>query len=315
MNKYKQGFLKLNIQHFSDRTLYEMKQNLATIGQQLQKVEGDLSQKAIDPSASMEDIQALQKSKDDLKARFDIIKKQHDQMEAEQMKQIEQLKNTSMEGLSEKDKVVAAKAEFIRAAIQKREMSQEAKQLIAIPTGNETGGDKLLPKTMTKEIVHEPFTKNQLREVANVTNIPGLEVPRIAYTIDDDDFIGDAESAKEIEAKGDTVSYVRNKFKVKVKIADSVIHGSDLELVSFVDNALRSGLAGKERKDALAETPEETIKHMSFYNGGITEVEGENLYNAIVNAIADLHEDFRDNARIVMSYKDYTSIIKSLSNG
>lgn len=314
MKKYKQGLLTLNIQHFSDKTLYEMKQNLSTIGQQLQKTEGELSQKAIDPSASMEDIQALQKSKDDLKARFDIIKKQHDQMEAEQMKQFEQRKNTSMAGLSEKDKVVAAKAEFIRAAIQKREMSQEAKQLIAIPTGNETGGDKLLPKTMTKEIVHEPFTKNQLREVANVTNIKGLEVPRIAYTIDDDDFIGDDKSAKEIKAKGDTVSYGRNKFKVKVKIADSVIHGTDLELVSFVDNALRSGLAGKERKDALAETPTETIKHMSFYNGDISEVDGENLYNAIVNAIADLHEDFRDNAKIVMSYKDYTSIIKSLSN-
>src|SRR5699024_2011362 len=255
------------------------------------------------------------KSKDELKASFDIIKKQHDQMEAEQMKQFEQRKNTSMAGLSEKDKVVAAKAEFIRAAIQKREMSQEAKQLIAIPTGNETGGDKLLPKTMTKEIVHEPFTKNQLREVANVTNIKGLEKPRISYTIDDDDFIGDDQTAKEIKTKGDTVSYGRNKFKVKVNISDSVIHGSDLELVSFVDNALRSGLAAKERKDALEETPEESIKHMSFYNGGITEVEGEDLYNAVVNALADLHEDFRDNAEIVMSYKDYMKIVKALSNG
>src|SRR5699024_11823854 len=127
--------------------------------------------------------------------------------------------------------VVAAKAEFIRAAIQKREMSQEAKQLIAIPAGNETGGDKLLPKTMTKEIVHEPFTKNQLREVANVTNIPGLEVPRIAYTIDDDEFIGDAESAKEIEEKDDTVSYGCNNIKVKVKISTSYIHGSYYDAV------------------------------------------------------------------------------------
>src|SRR5699024_4579288 len=277
------------------KTLYELKQNMATVGQQLQKTEGELAQKAIDPSASMEDIQNLQKSKDDLKARFDVIKDQHDKMEAEQKAQFNKEK-VSFNGLNDEEKTVKAKAEFIRAAIQGREMSQDAKALIAIPTGNETGGDKLLPKTMTKEIVHEPFTKNQLREVANVTNIKGLEKPRISYTIDDDDFIGDDQTAKEIKTKGDTVSYGRNKFKVKVNISDSVIHGSDLELVSFVDNALRSGLAAKERKDALEETPEESIKHMSFYNGGITEVEGEDLYNAVVNALADLHEDFRDNA-------------------
>lgn len=314
MNKYKKHLLTLDIQHFGDKTLYEMKQNLATIGQQLQKTEGELSQKAIDPSAKMEEIQALQKSKDDLKARFDIIKKQHDSMEAEQKAQFTKEKMT-FNGLNDEEKTVKAKAEFIRAAIQGREMSQDAKALIAIPTGNETGGDKLLPKTMTNQIVHEPFAKNQLREVANVTNIKGLEKPRISYTLDDDDFITDEETAKELKLKGDTVSYGRNKFKVKVKISDTVIHGSDLELVSYVDNALRSGLAAKERKDALAETPGEPLKHMSFYNGDVEEVEGEDIYESVVNALADLHEDYRDNARIVMAYKDYTKVVKSLSNG
>ncbi|MBA2874314.1 hypothetical protein HNR31_001084 [Anoxybacillus caldiproteolyticus] len=48
------------------KTLYELKQNLATIGQQLQKVENQLAEKAIDPNATMEEIQALQKSRDDL---------------------------------------------------------------------------------------------------------------------------------------------------------------------------------------------------------------------------------------------------------
>lgn len=296
------------------KTLYELKQNLATIGQQLQKVEGDLSQKAIDPSATMEDIQALQKSKEDLKARFDVIKEQHDTMEAEQ-KAAFQKEKVTFSGLNDEEKTVKAKAEFIRAAIQGREMSQDAKALIAIPAGNETGGDKLLPKTMTKEIVHEPFAKNQLREVANVTNIKGLEKPRIAYTLDDDDFVTDKQTAKELKLKGDTVSYGRNKFKVKVQISDTVIHGSDLELVSYVDNALRSGLAAKERKDALAETPATGLEHMSFYDGDIEEVEGADLYEAIINALADLHEDYRDNAKIVMSYKDYTTIVKSLSNG
>jgi len=41
------------------KTLYELKQNLATVGQQLKKVEEELAAKAIDPNATMEDIQAL----------------------------------------------------------------------------------------------------------------------------------------------------------------------------------------------------------------------------------------------------------------
>lgn len=313
--------LKLgDFQFFGQKTLYELKQNLATIGQQLHKTESELSQKAIDPAASMEEIQALQKSKDDLKARFDVIKEQHDSMEAEQkakfnQEQINQ-QRAGFEGLNQDEKLVKAKAEFIRASIQGRPVSDEAKQLIAIPSGNNTGGDKLLPKTMTKDIVHEPFAKNQLRELATVTNIKGLEIPKIAYTIDDDDFVEDSEVAKEIELKGDTVSFGRNKFKVKIKIPDTVIYGTDLELVNFVDNALRSGLAAKEKKDALSTNPKTGFEHMSFYNSAdVKRVAGDNLHKSIKNAIADLPEEFRDNAKILMSYTDYMGIIEELSNG
>lgn len=312
--------LKMKLQFFGDKTLYEMKQNMATIGQQLQKTESELSQKAIDPSASMEDIQALQKSKDDLKARFNVIKEQHDQLEAEQKakfsQQQAQQQRAGFDGLGQEEKMVKAKAEFIRASIQGRPVSDEAKQLIAIPDGNATGGDKFLPTNMQKELVHEPFEKNQLREVAKTTGIKGLEVPKIAYSIDDDDFIDDDQTAKEIELKGDTATFGRNKFKVKVKLSDTVVHGSDVELTSFVDNALRSGLAGKEKKDALAETPKTGLGHMSFFNEtDVKRVSGADLYEAITNSIADLHEAYRDNAQIVMRFADYIKIVKVLSNG
>ena len=302
------------------KTLYELKQNLATIGQQLQKVETELAQKAVDPAATMEDIKNLQKSKEDLKARFDVIKEQHDTMEAEQKAKFNQEKiaqqRAGFDGLNQEEKMIKAKAEFIRATIQGRAVSGEAKQLIAIPAGNETGGDKFLPTNMQKELVHEPFEKNQLREVAKTTAIKGLEVPKIAYSIDDDDFIDDDETAKEIELKGDTATFGRNKFKVKVKLSDTVVHGSDVELTSFVDNALRSGLAGKEKKDALATSPKTGLGHMSFFNGtDVKRIKGDNLYEAITNAIADLHEAYRDNAQIVMRYTDYLKIIKTLSNG
>ena len=302
------------------KTLYELKQNLVTVGQQLQKTENELAAKAVDPSASTDDLTALQRTKEGLKQRFDILKEQHDTMEAEQKAKMEAnlqaIKDVNISGIEDpKQKAVAAKAEFYRAAVTGRPVSDEAKALIAIPAGNPTGGDKFLPTTMTKDLVHEPFAKNQLRNAAKVTNIKGLEIPRISYQIDDDDFITDEQTAKEMKLKGDTVQYGRNKFKVKAKISDTVIHGSDLDLVNYVENALRSGLAAKEKKDALATTPKAGLQHMSFYNGDVKEVTGETLYKAIKAAIADLHEDYRDNAKIFMRFTDYMDIIEILANG
>lgn len=301
------------------KTLYELKQNLATIGQQLEKTEGEISQKAIDPSTSTEDLQSLQKTKDGLKMRFDLLKEQHDSIEAEQKAKFNQDKinqqRAGFDGLDQEQKMIKAQAEFIRAAIQNRPVSDEAKQLIAIPEGNDTGGDKFLPTTMSKTLVHEPFAKNPLRNVANLTNIKGLEIPRISHTIDDDDFVTDEETAKELKLKGDTVSFGRHKFKVKASISDTVIHGSDVDLVGYVNNALRSGLAGKERKDAFATSPAEALKHMSFYNGDIKEVEGADLYEAITSAVDDLPEDYRDNVEVMMRRTDYTKMIKTLANG
>lgn len=296
------------------QTLYEMKENLSTIGQQLEKVTKELGQKAVDPSASMEDIKELQDKEKSLQARYDVVKAQHDKMEADQKQKFEQ-KKQSFDGLSEKEKQVKAKAEFIRAAINGKPMSEDVKQIYALPTGNPTGGDNFLPTNLQNELVHEPFDRNQLREVAAISNIKGLELPKIAYSIDDDAFIDDTQTAKELEMTGDVVTFARNKFKVKAKISDTIIHGSDIELVNYVDNALRSGLATKEKKDAFAETPATGLEHMSFYNGDITSVTGSSKYQAIKKAIADLHETFRDNAEIIMTYADYMDIIETLANG
>ncbi|MFJ8102798.1 phage major capsid protein [Lysinibacillus sp. NPDC096212] len=297
-------------------TLYELKQNLATIGQQVAKIDKDLTAKAIDTQATREDITALKDQKDDMQARFDVIKAQHDQLEAEQKAKFEQRKDITAGIDDPKQKAIAAKAEFIRAAVQGRAVSEDVKALIALPGGNPTGGDKFFPTNMQNELVHEPFAKNQLREVAQVSAIKGLELPKIAYSLDDDDFITDEQTAKEMKLTGDTVAFGRNKFKVKVKISDTVIHGTDVELTQFVENALKSGLAAKEKKDALAKTPKTGLGHMSFYNGtDIKRVSGEDLFEAITNAIADLHEDYRENAKVVMRYADYLKIIKALSNG
>ncbi|MDC3412533.1 phage major capsid protein [Terrihalobacillus insolitus] len=313
--------LKLNLQYFggNGKTLYELKQNLSTVGQQLQKTEEELASAAIDTSKTTEDIQSLQSTKKDLKMRFDVLKEQHDALEAEQKAKFNQ-QEPSFEGLSDDQKMVKAKAEFIRASIEGRPVSDDVKQIYALPGGNPSGGDKFLPTNLQNELVHEPFARNQLREVAATSNIKGLELPKISYTINDDAFIDDTQVAKELAATGDVVTFARNKFKVKAKISDTIVHGSDIELVNYVDNALRSGLAAKEKKDALAGTPVVGLEYMSFYGGGVTsvttsEANGGTLYKSIKAAIADLHEDFRDNAHIVMRYADYMDIIETLANG
>lgn len=294
------------------KTLYELKQNLATIGQQLQKVENQLAEKAVDPNATMEEIQALQKSRDDLKMRFNVIKQQHDALEAEQKAKFEA--NNNLESIDNpKERIIKAKAELIRATMQGKPVPVDVRA--ALGDRNSTGGEKFLPKTLSTEILTEPFVKNPLREISTVTQITNLEIPKLSFTLDDDDFIADTETAKELEATGDVVTFGRHKFKVFAGISETVLNGSDSNLVMHVERALQSGVAAKEKKVAFATTPKTGEEHMSFYSTGIKEVTGENLYKAIKAAIADLHEDYRENAKIVMRYQDYSDMIETLANG
>lgn len=294
------------------KTLYELKQNLATIGQQLQKVENQLAEKAVDPNATMEEIQALQKSRDDLKMRFDVIKQQHDALEAEQKAKF--AANNDLKSIDDpKERIIKAKAELIRATMQGKPVPADVRA--ALGDRNTTGGEKFLPKTLSQEILTEPFVKNPLREISTVTQITNLEIPKLSFTLDDDDFIADTETAKELEATGDVVTFGRHKFKVFAGISETVLNGSDSNLVMHVERALQSGVAAKEKKVAFATTPKTGEEHMSFYSTGIKEVTGENLYKAIKAAIADLHEDYRENAKIVMRYQDYSDMIETLANG
>lgn len=304
-------------------TLYEMKEKLATVGAQLQSIETELVDKAANPAIPMEEIKALEGKRDDIKKRFELLQGQHDKIEEEQRAKMREQNITG----DEKAQILAAKADFYRSKILGREVSNKtleilnANPLVAIPAGGGTGGENFLPTTMVNELVHEPFVKNPLRPHIGMTAIKGLELPRIAFTLDDDAFINDSASAKEIQLTGDKVSFGRNKFKVKVRISDTVLHGSDVGLVDYVENALRSGLASKEKTLSFqAAASVGDYGHMSFYTTGtdtetlIKSVEGATLYAAITNAIADLHEDYRESAQVCMKYSDYVTMLNTLSN-
>ncbi|WP_017797573.1 phage major capsid protein [Oceanobacillus kimchii] len=296
------------------KTLYELKQNLSTVGQQLQKVENELASAAIDTDKSTEDIKNLQSSRDDLKMRFDVIKEQHDQLEQEQKTKFNQ-KDEIQNIADPSEKKMKAKADFIKAVMKNEPVPKDVRQ--ALGDDASTGGGKFLPKTVSNDIITEPTVKNQLRGLSTFTQITNLEIPKISFTLDDDDFIADKETAKELKAKGDTVSFGRNKFKVFSGISETVLLGTNANIVSTVDRALESGVAAKEKKVAFATSPKTGEGHMSFYSEevGIKEVSGAEMFEAITNAIDDLHEDYRDNATIVMRKTDYTKIIKTLANG
>ncbi|NWO07584.1 MAG: phage major capsid protein, partial [Alteromonadaceae bacterium] len=71
----------------------------------------------------------------------------------------------------------------------------------------------------------------------------------------------------------------------------------------------------KEKKVSFAVTPKQGEEEMSFYAAGIKQVSAEDKYKAIKKAIADLPEDFRENAKVMMTYADYLEIIETLANG
>lgn len=307
--------MPLNIQLFSgDQNLYELKQSLMMIGQQLKKAEGEVTAKASDPTSNPEDIKAAQKSRDDLQLRFDVIKQQHDQVEKEVKAKLDANKGLNTID-NPQQKVIAAKASLVRSTMRGKAIDADIRAALGDDTAS--GGGKFLPKTVSQDVILAPLAKNPLRGHSAVTQITNLELPRLSFTLDDDDFIADMATAKELKAKGDTVAFTRNKFKVFAGVSETVINGSDADLVGHVENALKSGVAAKEKKVAFATSPKVGEEHMSFYSteNAIVKVAGADMYKAIKNAIADLHEDYRENAKIIMTFKDYSDIIETLANG
>lgn len=292
---------------------FELKKNLMDVGDQVKAANEKLDQVAGNPQASVEEIQAQQKAVDAMEQRYSVLEKQYKKAEKEQKANLK--KNVEPAFKDAKEQKNAAFAKLVRLTMAKQAVPASVYQ--ALGDDDNTGGNKFLPKTVSTDIITGPNEHNPLRDISTVTQITNLEIPRLAFTLDDDDFIADTETAKEMQAKGDTVQFGRNKFKVKVGVSETVLLGSDANLTAYINQGLQNGVIKKERSVAFNPSPTKpTEKHMSFYDDtvGIKKVSGTDLYDAITSAVADLHEDYRQNATIVMAYKDYLKIIKDLAN-
>ena len=306
--------LNLNLQEFGNKTLEELRMSKVSLGQYYAKLEAEMVALASN-GATNEELEAKEKEVHNAQKRFEVVAAQYDKVEAETKAKFAQ-QRAGLAGIDDpKQKVESAKASLIRSTMRGKPIDTDIRA--ALGDDSSTGGGKFLPKTVSNDIIMEPLAKNPLRGHSAVTNIPNLELPKLSYTLDDDDFIADKETAKELELTGDTVSFGRHKFKVFAGVSETVLNGTDTNLVQHVENALKSGVAAKEKKVAFTTTPKAGEEHMSFYStqNGIKVVAGADKYKAIKAAIADLHEDYRENAKIFMTFADYSDIIETLANG
>ena len=301
-------------------TIYDLKNSMNVIGQQLKKVEEEISDKAANPAITMEEINNLKTQRDNLKARFNLIKEQHDELVAEEESRIKDKQAKILNGETEDDEIVNAKAEFYKNVIKSNPITTNISNSLGGFGSGSNGGEKFLPTSITNQILTEPVVKNPLRNRSTFTNIAGLEIPKINFTIDEYDFLQeDSETAKEIEAKGDLVEFSRNKIKVFVPVPDTLMHGTNTNLVETIENALQSGLAAKEKQVAFLPDTDGSSKVgscESFYKctPAIKKITATSMYNGIVEALADLEDEFSENATVFMKRQDYFDMIRELAN-
>ena len=307
--------------------------NRYLINQQLDGVRASLKEAVnkvealyADSKSTIEDRREAENVVRDLKERAAKYENDIREMDEEANRQLQNKKNT--QGMSEKDKIVASKANVIRGMIKKESVADDLKALggsyflNALSTHPSTGqgGANILPKTTASEAIVEPKKVNKLRDYVRISHESNLEIPKLTSSIADDAFIEDEATAKELKVNGSTVTFGRFKSKVFCDVSETMLLGSDINLVSEVEAGLDSAIQTKERKQLFGTTLPENEKHMSFYekvssNYTIPSVTGETKYLAIKKAIADLGEDFRENAHIIMTYADYLDIIEALANG
>ena len=297
-------------------TLFEMKEKIATLQAEMKAVSDWIAEKVADPNTKMEEINEKKTRRDELAERFGMLMQEHDSMEENQRKSLAtQPGNIAADAETVK---IKAKADFYRAALLGGDVKKAYEGLGGIPAQSaDLGyGEHLLPINLTNELITEPVEDNSLRRIEPVSQITGLEEPVLMFEIEDADLadITDKDTAKEIEMTGSSVAYGRFKTKISATVKDTVMHGTETNLVTTIENALRSGLAVKEKMNAFRKTANGTNDHMSFYLNNIKEVQGPNIIQAIINAWADLPESFAARASCVMRKSDYFNEVLTLAN-
>lgn len=302
---------------------YKLTQQLDGVRAALKEAVNKVDNLYADPKSTLEERREAENAVKDLKNRVEKYENDIKEMDEEAANALEK----QPQAMTEHDKTINHKANVIRNVMKKSDASNDLRALggnyivNALSTATTgQGGAKILPKTTATEVITEPATKNKLRDHIRITTESNLEVPKLLFTCDDDGFIEDEQTAKEVKANGSTVAFGRFKSKVFCDVSETMLLGTAFNLVNEVDAGLDSGIQAKEKKQLFGTELSANEKHMSFYEKEAEEytikaVKGASKFLAIKKAIADLHEDYRENAKVIMTYADYLDIIEALSNG
>ena len=303
--------------------LYDMKTNAFNIGQSLKSANEKLAEMTVSPDSSTEDIKAQQEKVNALQLRANTINEQVEKAENEQKANLVNAKHQEAKKAlptDPKERMIKMEAAWIRKTVRPDNASFQEKWndiKEEMKDDTTTNGGKLLPINVSNQLVSEPFATNPLRQMETVSTITNLILPRIAFDIADDSFVNDGDVAKEMDLKGDQITFERHMVKVRACISDTVLMGTDTGLVEYVNNALSSALQLKERNMELGTSNPTELAHMSFYDETtvkIKKVSGKDLFHAIRKALADLDDAFQDNAKILMTRSDYYDMLDSLAN-
>lgn len=304
-------------------TLFEMKEKKFALDNELKSIKDFILEKSGDPNFAIADLEEKRAKAEEMEKRIAILEKGIKDEEDVQRKRLA-AKDATGGAVSEKDVFMKAKADFYRDALTGNITSKSYEGLGGVPAADADlgNGSKLLPTNMSNTLLVEPVDQNSLRDVCQITNITGLEEPKLGFTIEDADIkdVTDKDTANEIAMEGDTIHYGRYKVKVKATVKDTVLHGATVDLVTSIENKLRSALAIREKTFAFQEKTaadaDTDHKHMSFYatDNGIKEVEGDDIISAIINAWADLPDAFSTGATVMMRKQDYYAAVRTLAN-
>lgn len=286
------------------RTVYEIKRELQNLDEQYIKLNEETITRAMEL-----DSEAVKKNQDEMEKIQTSRSVLRDELEKRQKEVEKNLRKVDTEN------PIESRGNIYRSILN-GESSEDIKRGLFstdIKTGN--GGNNLIPTNLAEELIFENIKSNPIRDISTVTNIVGLEIPRVSYTIDDMDFVAEGETAKEVALKGEKVKFNNFTFRISTEISDSLLDGTNANLVNYVETTLREGLAKKE-KYAIFKTTKENEKHMNVYSdiNNIKKVQGDTLFRAIKNALADLSDEYYNNATIVMRKNDYFEMIDELSN-
>lgn len=303
--------------------LYDMKTNAFNIGQSLKSANEKLAEMTVSPDSSTEDIKAQQEKVNALQLRANTINEQVEKAENEQKANLVNAKHQEAKKVlptDPKERMIKMEAAWIRKTVRPDNASFQEKWndiKEEMKDDTTTNGGKLLPINVSNQLVSEPFATNPLRQMETVSTITNLILPRIAFDIADDSFVNDGDVAKEMDLKGDQITFERHMVKVRAGISDTVLMGTDTGLVEYVNNALSSALQLKERNMELGTSNPTELAHMSFYDETtvkIKKVSGKDLFHSIRKALADLDDAFQDNAKILMTRSDYYDMLDGLAN-